>query len=975
MNGCQRFFVRTTLLLLFVFQSIGAYAINVPTDYATIQAALDDLMAGKLASGATIELSAGTYHESLLYADSDYNFTLKGSAGASKTFIDAEGTGKPGIWIRNSTGIITIEGITVRNARGECDARGDGGCAGGILFHNASPTLSDCVIENNSSPDNGGGIRLYSSNAVINNCIVRNNTAERSGGGIIMVENSRPRLTHVQVLNNQAGKSNAYGTGGGIQINNSSPNISASVISGNQAYFAGGGIFGIGEYNRPEGRHKIVIDSTQISNNQVQRWDSSYPFAEGGGLHAEDNLDVILSKVQVTGNKANSGAGLNSFRAHLNVVDSNIENNTADIGMGGGINVNSQSPHAGELELLRTQIKNNTATHGGGILLQGDANTCPNAETCAIFSMIESQVENNQAQENGGGISLAYAKATINTCSLRGNRVTSENGNGGGLRIVASELSMTSSSIADNQATNVGGGLFIAEHSQPTLIDLQITGNRAGETNPQGTGGGIQINDSNMTLRSSRIENNHAYATGGGISILGKEDQPVEIHIEYTQISNNLVESAGSSSSLAEGGGIHSAGNVTTILQSVRIQNNEANTGGGLSSYQARYELQDTVVDGNHAQSGSGGGIFINIGGSLSLQQSRLSNNNARYGGGLFLQGKNCLDINPECVTLDADASIIDSNEAQENGGGMGLADAEVNIKNSTLMRNRVTLADGQAHGGAIRVVNSKLTLSGSVLSDNHAAKHGGALYIDKSTEINISNSLIYANRSDAENGSAIMVGSNGPPTGTIANNEIVDNEPYQLREEACPKGTMFLNYRNNLLADEGASNLFWSPCTVNGIHTATDFNALPDEHQASDNHDGLAEKSFFAASPLRSPGSLFWVQPYASSVSIDDLGVFDGHSGSTNIDPACTTDYQLNGLAKVTIQKPYPGEYVFVERTLTGQHTVSTSKILSVEKVTIEPKAQVEFNSAAEIILDDGFQVKKDGHFTATVASTETCY
>jgi len=165
--------------------------------YPTISSALLDAV-----SGDTIYVAAGTYTE---------NITLKNGvnvmgAGAADTTIDGSGDSDsvvvaPGI----SSGTV-FDGFTVTN--------GEAGVGGGMYLNNSSPTVANCIFEDNTvegpSASHGGGIYCWSSGSptIINNTIA-NNEANVNGGGIYTATTS-PTITNNIIVGNTAA------AGGGI---------------------------------------------------------------------------------------------------------------------------------------------------------------------------------------------------------------------------------------------------------------------------------------------------------------------------------------------------------------------------------------------------------------------------------------------------------------------------------------------------------------------------------------------------------------------------------------------------------------------------------------------------------------------------------------------------------------------------------------------------------------------------------------
>ena len=89
---------------------VAAATINVPGDYATIQAAID-----AASPGDTITVGAGTYPEAV--SISVPNLTLRSAGGADATIIDAGGA-VVAVEVMANLGDVTVEGFTVRNWTG-----------------------------------------------------------------------------------------------------------------------------------------------------------------------------------------------------------------------------------------------------------------------------------------------------------------------------------------------------------------------------------------------------------------------------------------------------------------------------------------------------------------------------------------------------------------------------------------------------------------------------------------------------------------------------------------------------------------------------------------------------------------------------------------------------------------------------------------------------------------------------------------
>ena len=235
---------------------LGATLINVPADYATIQAGINATV-----DGDTVLVQPGTYVENINFFAK--TICLISSAGAEETIIDGNQEGS--VVTMTSDELIetspVLDGFTLTNGNT------DGG--GGIKCGLMNPIFKNLIITNNHA-DGGGGILLVSSDAYFENIVISNNSA-LNGGGV---------------------------------YDWSSSNFMNTIIANNTATYAGGGIYMAGG-----GGAQPYLSQTLIINNTAERGGAIYTNAlsdlrsllnvtianntasvNGGGIHASDNL-------------------------------------------------------------------------------------------------------------------------------------------------------------------------------------------------------------------------------------------------------------------------------------------------------------------------------------------------------------------------------------------------------------------------------------------------------------------------------------------------------------------------------------------------------------------------------------------------------------------------------------------------------------------------------------------------------------
>lgn len=263
--------------LLFVMIS-KATIIEVPTDYTTIQAAIN-----ASAGGDTIVVLPGTYLENINFRGKNVFLTslyylASDTTYITSTIIDGGSPANPDtascvIFNSGEDSTAVLQGFTITGGAGTkwTDIHGAGVYreGGGVLIELSSPTIMHNVIRDNVCSDMTG--------------------VTSTGGGGIRIGDGNPWISSNSILFNQA----RYGAG--IVLNYTGCYIISNVIaynSGGQDYFGGSGIWIVG--NKP-GKSKFIINNT-ISNN------SSTLTSGTGGILVWSAINVRITNCIVYGN-------------------------------------------------------------------------------------------------------------------------------------------------------------------------------------------------------------------------------------------------------------------------------------------------------------------------------------------------------------------------------------------------------------------------------------------------------------------------------------------------------------------------------------------------------------------------------------------------------------------------------------------------------------------------------------------------
>ena len=349
--------------------------------------------------------------------------TVRSVNGPQDCVIDSQDMGRGFTFFSNEGSHTKLDGFTILNGRVPDDMFFWLG-GGGISAYSSYPTLDNLIIEDcRSVIADGAGISCGLSTPTITGCLIRNNTG-RNGGGIYCSYKSAPVISGCTITGNHA----TFNGGGICGGNRSNFTVTDCTITDNDAQ-NGGGIDG---YN-----HRGEISNCNITNNRAT--------SNGGGIRGYVSSPTIRG-CTISGNLADRGAGINlsDYNASpdqvTRILDNEISDNHAD-GMGGGIRSTQ-----GYLEIRGNTIKDNSAVNGGGIGISGGWGT-----------IADNVILNNVVTMDGGGIHCQYDQQLLMINNLlAGNNAVQE---GGALHCATgSDVLVASCTLTGNTALGTGGG-------------------------------------------------------------------------------------------------------------------------------------------------------------------------------------------------------------------------------------------------------------------------------------------------------------------------------------------------------------------------------------------------------------------------------------------------------------------------------------------------------------------------------------
>jgi len=422
--------------------------LNVPGDFATIQACIDAAVSGV----DECVVAPGTYHETINFLGKA--IALRSSGGADVTTIDATGIGGSVVTCATGEGPDTVlDGFTITGGTG-IESPFFARLGGGMYNGHTSPTVNNCTFSRNTAIGSeggyGGGMFNNSASPTVTNCAFIKNASQR-GGGMSNYDGSGATVTNCIFSGNTGYE------GGGMSNTVSSPTVTKCTFTGNTATYHGAGMDNYGG--------SPTVTNCAFSGNTAD-------YGAGGGMYNHGGSPTVTN-CTFSGNTARyDGGGMyNEHNSSPTVTGCTFSVNTGRFFGGGMANYFVSNP-----TVTNCTFSGNKALAGGG--MSNDSNSSPMVTNCTFSA--------NAARYDGGGMyNDYYSSPTVTNCILWGN--------------LPDEIFGRSTTVS---FSDVQGGLPVGAVDGGGNVDLDPVFVRPPDPGPDGTWDGVDDDYGDVRLQA-----------------------------------------------------------------------------------------------------------------------------------------------------------------------------------------------------------------------------------------------------------------------------------------------------------------------------------------------------------------------------------------------------------------------------------------------------------------------------------------
>ena len=456
-----------------------------------------------------------------------------------------------------------------------------------------------------------------------------------------------------------------------------------------------------------------------------------YELIDTAGKGIELTAQSGLGSVIIDGGGTHPLVICTSGETSATVFQDLVLQNGADAN-GGAIRIGGSSPR-----FIGCLIQDNYATNNGGGVWMDGSNTV--FEHCRFL--------NNEAGGQGGGAYANGSAPVFLDCQFEqsmagGTAGPGGPGDGGGACVESCQARFERCLFGDNSAASMGGGLA----GNNTVVDLAECTFKANQADH---GAGVGLEQGRIHSEKCTFIDNQTATNGGGFWIGDQADGTLVGNLFASNVANFggavhtyvcsgtlLVDDCDFEDNIAHerGGAFHMQKHHRAIIVNSRLKKNRALFGGALSSESASaIQIRNCAFSSNSADD-AGGGIWLTAG-RCWIGRSVFEHNQARYNGGA---------AGAAGGDLFFWRSDVKRNRVKGFGGGLyAVGTSQVHANYSKIHGN----TSGVNGGGLFADNGSTLTLRHTdVVANRSAGTTTGALGVHGLASASLHNSTFQAN-------------------------------------------------------------------------------------------------------------------------------------------------------------------------------------------------------------------------------------
>ena len=647
--------------------------------------------------------------------------------------------------------------------------------------------------------DRGGGVFVRSwdnGTQIFSNCFFRGNstrsTGDRRGGAVFTEESDGITFYDCSFTNNIA-----YSQAGAVYLHGRAANVAPSGIeffncgfTNNIALKDDGGAIRVANRSDME---PIVISNCTFTANSCGNDEKDY----GGAMYSDEVSSVtIIDSVFSNNTATGEGGAVRLWNGEFEFNDCAFVNNHA-VYHGGAIRLRVRD--GATADFLNCEFTDNSSANedGGAIRFDNNpsmgptvisnctfsGNHCGNesadyggaiyGDDVSSVSVIDSVFSNNTATGEGGAVRLWTGEFEFNGCTFVTNYAAYH---GGAIRLRVRDgatADFLNCEFTDNRADYEDGGAIRFENNPnmgPTVIsNCTFNGNHCGNENAD-HGGAICGDDSSaVTVIGSVFTGNTASGEGGAVRLWTGEFE----FNDCTFVNNQATFHGGALRLRVRDGATAGFANCDFT------GNSSANEDGGAIRFENNLNMGPTTISnctfsGNHCgndEEDSGGAIYAQQGGTMTVQDSTFSDNeSSAYGGAI------CIEGNANGMRLDMTRVNFLGNTSDGQGGALyssGYKDGENIAMLNCLFAGNEAIGN---QGGSLWLnfdTTTDIDIENCTFHANAASTGGGAIQLQTGI-LNVDNSIFYANDGGSP---ADTIYGNGGDTANLAYSNIDTNK------------------------------------------------------------------------------------------------------------------------------------------------------------------------------------------------------